>query len=982
MPTLRRSVRLCAVALISLVLLEPRVEAQFPEPACRPCAGVRTSDPDTLIATLGEGSPLEDEDRLYVSWQVDLDGSADSSLFTRIAEVGAIPWVLAVFRSPQPILENLPALETELRELARLAANSGERGHIQIDWRPEGASSIEASQYAFVLKRAGVTVTGANPEARFMAGPLRPDIASLRALYAEEVAAYLDGVALAEEADEETLAVLMGLDPGKPVVLDSLEWPAEPARVLSQSAEAARQGYAVTMFRAPQTGAPDLRPLSLLAREFRGDLSYDPYTIPSGAASAWTFVKGEDLSLRVIAEPEPGQEKLELFFPDPTLRSPVPLSLEDGTEGYLFGLSRSEGGLKVPIEEPGPVVLLRVERMSAEELEGIAERVQVADERQMPVEEILRRLQALEDDQARKLDHWEATNTLHLRFLVGAGAGSVEATYAGPIFFQRDEGFDWAWESFFVDGVRWRGKKIPEVPLIQPEKAAALPVEIYLSKEYLYRLRGSAEVEGRDCWVIDFEPAEIIEGRSLYQGTVWVDKEIYARVRTRAVQLGLSGDVISNEETTSYAPLDANGQPAPWDRSSFIMPVRITGQQILSVLNASVPVEKESVVTDIRINRSEFEANREVARASDSTMVRDTEEGLRYLVKTTDGERVVQQKPDTTRLFVVGGIFYDETQDYPIPLAGVNYLALDFKETGNQLNFFFAGPVMDLAYADPSFLGSRWDLGANLFGFFLNGTDELYRDGIESPREEVETRGSSATFFLGRPLGQFAKLDFTYGLSYRVFRDGDNTDPDFVLPEDTLTHRLQTELSYNRSGYRLRLQGSLHSRDDWGFWGLPGNTEFDESQKEYSRWSLHLAKTFWFQKFRKLGLEYEHLDGSDLDRFSRYDFGIFGDSTVAGYPSGLVRADEADGLHINYGINAGELFRFEIEGDAVWATAEDVGLDQELLAGVGLEGTVALPWQLLINFELGKAVSGPADGWAARIVFLRLFPERHRAQEK
>ena len=71
----------------------------------------------------------------------------------------------------------------------------------------------------------------------------------------------------------------------------------------------------------------------------------------------------------------------------------------------------------------------------------------------------------------------------------------------------------------------------------------------------------------------------------------------------------------------------------------------------------------------------------------------------------------------------------------------------------------------------------------------------------------------------------------------------------------------------------------------------------------------------------------------------------------------------------------------EVEADAVWATAEDIGLDQELLAGVGLEGTVALPWQLLVNFEVGKAVSGPADGWAARIVFLRLFPERHRAKK-
>ena len=38
--------------------------------------------------------------------------------------------------------------------------------------------------------------------------------------------------------------------------------------------------------------------------------------------------------------------------------------------------------------------------------------------------------------------------------------------------------------------------------------------------------------------------------------------------------------------------------------------------------------------------------------------------------------------------------------------------------------------------------------------------------------------------------------------------------------------------------------------------------------------------------------------GEDLDRFSRFDFGLFGSSTVAGYQNGLVRADEAAGLHM------------------------------------------------------------------------------------
>ena len=55
---------------------------------------------------------------------------------------------------------------------------------------------------------------------------------------------------------------------------------------------------------------------------------------------------------------------------------------------------------------------------------------------------------------------------------------------------------------------------------------------------------------------------------------MWIGRELFARVKTRAIQLGLEGDVISNEETVYFKPLDASGLPAPWQRTSFFLPVR------------------------------------------------------------------------------------------------------------------------------------------------------------------------------------------------------------------------------------------------------------------------------------------------------------------------------------------------------------------------------------------------------------------------
>lgn len=943
-------------------------------PPCRPCAGIRVDSPDAVLPALAAAPRLEDEARLYVSWPAALDGLASNAPFAAVRNAGGTPWMRLSFGTPAPVLDHLDQLDQELKAVAKLAKGAGERAHFQIVW--PFADSAPPSDFAFLLKRAAVAITGGQPDARVIAGPLAADPERLRTLYEEEVAAYVDGIALVP-TDSGTLATALEtlgeLDPGKPVVVDALPWPATATRTLVMAAANAQAGVDVTLFDFRDQPAEALAPLKLLAREFQGDLSFDPYSLPRGAQGAWTFVRGSDLGLRVIVEAA-GEEPVPLTFDDPQLRSPTRIDLESGEDRPVFDQRRLTKGLLVPVEPQGEVALLRLERMTAEELEGLEEEVTVADERQLPVEEILRRLQAFEDAQARKLTTYTATHTMHLRFRLGNGLDTIEATFEGDFFYRRGQGFDWAWETFYINGVKWRGKKLPEIPLVQPEKAATLPLEINFDKKYTYRLRGTDTTEGRDCWVVDFEPLEVVPGKSLYQGTVWIDRTLYARVKTRALQVGLEGEVISNEETVFFTPIDAQGQPGPWAAESYFLPLRITGQQLLSVLNATTQVEKENLLTAVRLNPQDFETVRQAALDSDVTMVRDTQAGLRYLVKDEDGEgRVVQEGFDSDRLFLLGGVFYDNSLDFPLPLAGVNYLSFDFRGSGNQVNVFFAGALLVANVAEPRLFGSRWDAGVNLFGFFIDSEDTLYRDGEEVEPEAVEDRVARASLFLGRPLGNFTKLDFAYELEQRSYGRADDTAEDFIVPNDTLIHGLKTELTYSRSGYRLSGEVAFHQRDDWEFWGLPGNDEFDPEQEDYLLWEASVAKTWWLPKFTKLGVELEHLDGEDLDRFSKYDYSFFGDARVRGYPSGLVRASDSNGLHLNYGFDLGELLRVEVNGDAVWANDDATGLDNELLAGVGLNGTVVGPWQTIVNFDIGFPVEGPADDFVAYLVFLKLF---------
>ncbi len=932
-------------------------------------------DPLAWQAELAAPPTLAEEARLYVAWPGLLEDSAATLAAAQaVAATGAVPWIRFHFTTPAPLLEHAAELDAELEAAAAIARRAPPATHYQVLW---SAAREDLPGYAFLFKRAAVALGGAQPEARVITGALPADRARLAVLYGEEIAAYADGIAI-EAGDEAAVAAAVEtvteLDPGKPVVVDSLPFPESPAVAALEAARFAAAGAALTLFTASEPAPGALAPLKVLANEMWGDLSYDSYSAPRGAG-AFAFVRGEDLGLRIVAGvPVTGQADLD--FSDPTLERSAWVDLATGEAHPIGALQPTADGLRLTATNMGPVLLLRVERPPVEERAaegGLAEELTITGERMMPVEEILRRLQANEDDQRRRLDHYQAVNTTHLRFQSGTGVATVEATFRGAFFSQRDGGFDWAWQDFLVNGVRWRGKRIPEIPLVQPEKAAAMPLEILLGRDYRYRLRGPGEADGRPCWVVDFEPVAAAETGHLYQGTVWIDRALYRRVRSKALQLGLEGEVISNEETLFYGPLDPTGTPSDWETAAFVLPLSVVSQQVFSLLNGSTAVEKETLLTEVEINGPDFAERRAALLASDETVLRDTDEGLRYLVVDEEtGERVVQEGFDTDRLFLGGGVLHDDSLDYPLPLAGVNYFSFDFRGTGAQVNAFFAGLLLNATLSDPDFLGSRFDAGLDVFALGVPLTDELFRGGQEAPAEDVERRPASVELTLGHPLGAYGKLNLDYQLAYTSYGRADDTAPEFVVPESQFTHTVGLSARYNRAGWRLRLGGDWNRRDDWQAWGLP-DQPFDPETEDYLRWSVNAAKSFHLPKFQRLGLDVEYVDGQDLDRFSKYGFGYFSSVRVHGYQSARVRAERAVGTHGSYGFELGEAFRLELVGDAVWATDEETGLEDELLGGAGLVGQFLGPWQTLVQLDLGFPVAGPDDGFVLFLAFLKLF---------
>jgi hypothetical protein len=981
---LNRTIRFAV--LLPCFLLPTTLAAQAPP--CQPCAGFRTTDPVKAAEVLTTLGATKERRPLYVSWNLDLTPAPDVAAAARAAkairDAGATPWMRLRFFTAGPLATAGAALETELETAAALAKAAAPDTHFEVVWAPGGAESgeIELPSFAFLLRRAAVAVTGAKPDARVIAGPVFPTGLALGDLHALGPAPYLDGYSVrSPDPQPVMIQALRGferLNLGLPVIVDAEPMPEMPDHVLDLAADRGAAGAAITFFDLGEPSVEELRPFVLLAQEFAGDLSHDPEFKVDLSGKAWGFVRGSDLGLRVVVGAWGMMEPVVVKIADGA-RLSNPEVLDPRTGELVPGVKAKRTGttLELSIPSASRAFIVRLSRGLATDLAGsIEEELTVADTREIPLEEILRRLQAFEDDQKRKLDHFSAVNTTHLRFGAGAGLQSVEATLEGAFFFRQGQGFDWAWQNFYINGIRWRSEKIPEIPLIQPEKAAVMPVEITFTPSYDYRLVEGDTIDGREAWVIDFRPTANATETKLYRGRVWVDKATYARLRTKAVQLGLEGEVISNEETLYYSPVDANGQPVAWSGDAYVLPLRLVGQQLISVLNSTTLVEREMVLSGVQINSGDFDARRQEVLASKATMVRDTDKGLRYLVTdgAPEGERVVQEEFDTSRLFAIGGVFADDSLDYPLPLAGVNYLDFNFRGTGNQLNVFFAGVLAIASYADPKFLGSKVDFGGDLFFLGIATSDELYRNEEEVPGEEVEVKPANVSVKIGRPLGQFLKLDLEYELSRFDFGRADDTAAAFVLPEDHLLHTAQASLRFARGGYRLDLEADYGRRSEWSAWGLPGNTEFSDDQRDFLHWKATAAKTWHLPKFQKFGAQVGYLGGEDLDRFSKYQFGFFGgDARVHGFQSGKVRAEEAWAAALSYGFEIGQAFRLEAILDGALITDEIAGFDQEPLAGFGLVGTFLGPWETIVNLDVGVPVTGPDDGFVAYLVFLKLF---------
>src|SRR5664279_2123080 len=585
----------------------------------------------------------------------------------------------------------------------------------------EGAFDPKAR--AYLLRKVASGARAAAPHARLVlaAGPLaRRELlpAGVRKLLSEENTAYVDFLGATPLAPPRPGEVRVAIDDvafGKPGLVDlDFSGVRSPGALLAAAARLAPENvpFVVASPAWPPAGdaalerfahlldgdfGPDSRVATasdasgealdvvrFVARTDLGGVVLIPGTAPAGGVASGAFSLTLDETAYASAEVFELETGASKSFDIPAGAVPTRLSLS---------LANGPLGVRLVAREKLPS-------------EAAVAAVGVAATRGLTAEEILARHQAWRAARDARWKNLTARNTMSMRFRFAELNDTFDLALAGPFFYEKGGSYDWAWSEAYFNGVRWKGKKIPELPLLQPQKVSDMPLALTFDDAYAYTLAGEDTVNGIPCWVLDFTPRAAASDKPLYAGTVWIAKADFAAIRTRTRQLNLTAEIQAVDEVSDFGEVPASDGGPP-----LRLPTHTTGQWILKTFSRTTVIERESTLTDVRLDVPEFAAARQAAFASPDVMVRDTEKGVRYLEKTADGGRVVTENAKPSKLFGLGGLFYDGSYDYPLPLLGLYYVDLDFRDRHEQLQVFFAGILLSASYNQPRLFGTALDAG-------------------------------------------------------------------------------------------------------------------------------------------------------------------------------------------------------------------------------------------------------------------------------
>ena len=579
----------------------------------------------------------------------------------------------------------------------------------------------------------------------------------------------------------------------------------------------------------------------------------------------------------------------------------------------------------------------------------------------LSVAEIIFRNQEAEAVQSARYATYSAT--LKTRFHFRASPTQLFDVVSDNRLYATRDDIEWEELSFSVNGAKW-GSDRPAFPLLQAEKVLSRPLDLRLTTDYRYRLAGIETVDEHRCYAIDFEPVD--PAASAYRGRVWIDTTTFLRVMLDGVQTHLEGVIVSNAVTETYAPAAAvRGEPV-----QFVTHVKT--RQLVLIAGRNLLVEKDDWYSDFQVDSPDFDARRSAARASDHIMYRDTDHGVRYLVKR-GGNRVVSEELTRRSKALAMGTRIDPAFDFPLPILGINYLNFDFLGTNSQLAMLFGGVFIAGNLQTLKLGHTPLDGSVDFYGIAVPSTDKHFTSAGEDVDARVMSIPASTGANAGWQFTPFQKVTVGYQLLLNKYFAAPDATGNFVIPSSTITHGLNGVYEFKWRGYSTTAGASTLHRMTWEPWGHAG--DYDPSQQTYQLYSVGAAKDFLHGPFQAIHVGASWFGGRHLDRFSMYQFDMFSDVQMHGVPASGVRFPSLVLARGSYSFNIFEQFKLDLFLDQAFGRDPEDHTTWRPVTGTGAAVTFRAPWNTLLTIDVGKsflpALYRGAGSFILQVLFIK-----------
>ena len=116
-----------------------------------------------------------------------------------------------------------------------------------------------------------------------------------------------------------------------------------------------------------------------------------------------------------------------------------------------------------------------------------------------------------------------------------------------------------------------------------------------------------------------------------------------------------------------------------------------------------------------------------------------------------------------------------------------------------------------------------------------------------------------------------------------------------------------------------------------------------------------MSRDFYFKGFHKVHLNGAWFGGRDLDRFAKYQFGMFDDTRIHGVPASGVRFGELAMARGSYSFNIFEQYRMDLFLEQAWGRDRAFDDEWQPITGTGVALNFRTPFSTMLRIDAGKA---------------------------